>query len=75
MVSAIFYVLRTGIPWRDLPAHFGPWSSVYTRYRRWCAAGLFGRMLALAASGVEGELRHGDGAQSKLHYEGTNPRR
>lgn len=28
MVAAMLYVLRTGIPWRDLPAHFAPWSSV-----------------------------------------------
>jgi transposase len=74
MVSAIFYVLRTGIPWRDLPAHFGPWSSVYTRFRRWCATGLFGRMLALVASGAKGELRHIDCSHIKLHQDGTNPR-
>jgi transposase len=74
MVSAIFYILRTGIPWRDLPAHFGPWTSVYTRFRRWCAAGLFARMLAFVSSAAEGELRHIDCSHIKLHQDGTNPR-
>lgn len=74
MVTAIFYILRTGIPWRDLPAHFGPWSSVYTRFRRWCAAGLFSRMLAFVSSAAEGELRHIDCSHIKLHQDGTNPR-
>jgi transposase len=73
MVTGIFYVLRTGTPWRDLPVHFGPWSSVYTRFRRWCAAGLFGRMLALAAKSAAGELRHIDCYHIKLHQDGTNP--
>jgi transposase len=50
MLTAIFYVLRTGIPWRDLPRQFGPWSSVYSRFRRWSAEGLFAQMLALIAA-------------------------
>ena len=31
MVTAIWYMLGTGCPWRDVPVEFGPWSSVYTR--------------------------------------------
>ena len=73
MVAAIFYVLRTGIPWRDLPAAFGPWSSVYTRFRRWCASGLFERMLALVACCPEGKLRYIDCSYIKLHQDGANP--
>ena len=74
MATAIFYVLRTGIPWRDLPAQFGPWRSVYTRFRRWCMAGLFARMLAFLSAAAEGELRHIDCSHIKLHQDGTNPR-
>ena len=73
MVAAMFYILRTGVPWRDLPVHFGPWSSVYTRFRRWCAVGLFTRMLALVATGAEGELRYVDCSHIKLHQDGSNP--
>ena len=74
MVTAMFFVLRTGIPWRDLPARFGPWSSVYTRFRRWCAAGLFARMLALVARNAKGQLRYVDCSHIKLHQAGANPR-
>lgn len=38
---AILYVLRTGISWRDLPPCFGPWHTVYTRFKRWSENGLF----------------------------------
>jgi transposase len=74
MLTAVFYVLRTGIPWRDLPEQFGPWSSVYSRFRRWSAEGLFSRMLTLVAARATGQLRFIDCSHIKLHQDGTNPR-
>ncbi|MBI5688992.1 MAG: IS5 family transposase, partial [Verrucomicrobia bacterium] len=73
MVTAIWYVLRTGCPWRDVPREFGPWSSVYTRWRRWCDSGLWARMLAVLARGAVGALRHLDCSHIKLHQHGANP--
>jgi len=73
MLSGMLYILRTGLPWRDLPARYGPWSSVYTRYRRWCAEGLFARILHELAAAAEGELRHLDCSHIKLHQHGANP--
>ena len=35
MADGVFYVLRTGCAWRQLPHEFGPWSSVWHRFRRW----------------------------------------
>lgn len=73
MVTGMWYVLRTGCPWRDLPECFGPWSSVYTRWRRWCDTGLWDRLLVLLAEGAEGALRHVDCSHIKLHQDATNP--
>ena len=33
--SAILYILRTGISWRDLPGDFGNWHSIYLRFQKW----------------------------------------
>ena len=67
------FVLRTGVPWRDLPGFFGPWSSVYTRYRRWCREGLFAALLAALARQAKGVLRHLDCSHIKLHQHAANP--
>src|SRR3546814_789259 len=34
-VEAVLWVVRTGVPWRDLPERFGTWGSVWRRFRRW----------------------------------------
>lgn len=39
-LEAVLYLVRTGVPWRDLPAHFGRWDAVYMRFRRWEKAGV-----------------------------------
>jgi transposase len=45
MLSGIFWILRTGAPWRDLPERFGPWQTVYDHFRKWRADGTFDRIL------------------------------
>ncbi len=37
-VEAVLYRLRAGIPWRDLPPHFGNWHRVYVRFTCTCAS-------------------------------------
>jgi transposase len=73
MVEAIFYVLRTAVAWRDLPACYGPWNSVYTRWRRWCALGLWQEILRLLSRRAEGRVRFIDGSHVKCHQFATNP--
>ena len=41
VINGIFYVLRTGIPWRDLPDQYGPYTTVYNRFNRWTYAGVW----------------------------------
>lgn len=50
VINGIFYALRTGSPWRDLPERYGPYTTVYNRYNRWAKAGVWLRIFeALAA--------------------------
>jgi hypothetical protein len=45
MLSGMLWVIRTGAAWRDLPAHFGPWETVHSRYHRWRKAGIWPQIL------------------------------
>lgn len=48
-LDGIFWIARTGAPWRDLPAEFGAWNSVYQQFRRWTLSGIWDVMLAALA--------------------------
>ena len=44
-LDAVFWIARTGAPWRDLPEELGNWNSVHKQYRRSTASGLWDLML------------------------------
>ena len=41
VLNGIFFILRTGSPWRDLPERYGPYTTVYNRFNRWAKAGVW----------------------------------
>lgn len=45
ILNGLFWKLHTGSQWRDIPERYGPWSTIYDRYRRWCQDGRFACML------------------------------
>nr|WP_079110078.1 transposase [Streptomyces roseifaciens] len=45
VINGMVYKIRTGISWRDLPERYGPWRTVYTRFRRYAIAGVFTQAL------------------------------
>jgi hypothetical protein len=49
VLNGIFWVLRSGAPWRDLPEMFGPYTTCYNRFVRWRRAGVWGGFLAAFA--------------------------
>ena len=57
VLDAIFWLMRTGAPWRDLPGEFGDWNAVSRQFRRWSASGVWDEMLqAVADSGGDADL-------------------
>lgn len=51
-MEAVLYLARTGTPWRDLPAEFGAWSTVYMRFRRWEDSGVWRGLWACLQQGA-----------------------
>jgi transposase len=46
LLNGLLWLLRTGAPWRDLPARYGPWRTVASRFYRWRKAGIWERLFA-----------------------------
>ncbi len=46
-VDAVLWLARAGAPWRDLPAEFGNWNSVFQRFRRWAKKGVWQRIFTV----------------------------
>src|ERR1035438_3702328 len=67
IVNAIFYVLRTGMPWRDLPARYGPYTTAYNRFNRWSRRGIWKRIFDQLASKSRDSLYLIDSTIVKAH--------
>jgi transposase len=75
-VEAVLYRYRAGIPWRDLPEHFGDWKNVHRRFSRWAESGVWQRIFQRLAQHADNEYamidstivrahQHSAGAQKK----------
>jgi transposase len=58
VIEGIAYKYRSGMPWRDVPAEFGPWQTLYERFSRWSADGTWAKLLEAvqARADADGEL-------------------
>ena len=45
VLDGVFWIARTGSPWRDLPEEFGKWSSVYRQFHLWTLSGLWEQIM------------------------------
>jgi transposase len=45
LLNAIFWILCTGAPWRDLPERFGPWQTAYDHFCNWRSTGVFASII------------------------------
>ena len=54
-VEGVLWIVRTGAPWRDLPAAFGSWNSVFRRFSRWSSKGVWHRLFLAMADDLDFE--------------------
>src|SRR5438105_4064630 len=47
IVEAMLYRMRVGCPWRDLPADFGCWNSIYQQFNRWSSKNKLGSVTGI----------------------------
>ena len=66
-VEGVLWIVRTGSPWRDLPEAFGEWNSVFRRFSRWSAKGVWLRMFEALADDPDFEYLIVDATIVRAH--------
>jgi transposase len=67
VLNGMFYILRTGCPWRDLPERYGPYTTVYNRFNRWRKAGIWDRMMDAIVKAHDGKVQMIDSSIVRVH--------
>lgn len=81
VLNGILWRLKTGAPWRDVPARYGPWQTCYDRFVRWSRNGTWQRILTLlqakadASGQIDWEGAALDSAHVKAHRSATGARK
>lgn len=70
-LNAIFWILRTGAPWRDLPPDYGNWKNTHRRYCRWRDKGIWESLLEKLIDEPDFEWLMIDASHIKVHSHGT----
>ena len=66
-INSVFWILRTGSPWRDLPPDYGNWSNVHRRFIRWRDAGIWEKLLEQLVDSPDFEWLMIDASHIKVH--------
>lgn len=66
-INAVFWILRTGAPWRDLPLDYGDWKNTHRRFCRWRDRGQWERLLEILVNEPDFEWLMIDASHIKVH--------
>jgi transposase len=75
VMNGIFWVLRTGAPWRDLPERYGPYTTVYNRFNRWRRAGIWDRLMVAVTKAHEGKVQMIDSSIVRVHQHASGAKK
>jgi transposase len=67
VLNGIFWVLRAGAPWRDMPERYGPYTSAYNRFNRWRKAGIWDRLMDAIVAAHGGKVQMIDSSIVRVH--------
>jgi transposase len=71
ILNGIFWVLRSGAPWRDLPESYGPHTTCYNRFVRWQQAGVWDRIMDALAGAHDAAVQMIDTSVVRVHQHGS----
>ena len=71
ILNGVFWILRSGAPWRDLPESFGPHTTCYNRFVRWRRAGVWDRIMDTLATANDAAMQMIDTSVVRVHQHGA----
>jgi len=75
LLNGIFWVLRSGAPWRDLPERYGPRTTCYNRFARWRKAGVCDRLMDAITIAHDGDIQMIDSTSVRVHQQAATAKR
>jgi len=75
VLNGIYWRLRTGSPWADIPERYGPATTCYNRFVRWRKAGVWDRIFEAVSSAYDGDLQMLDSSSIRVHQHAANVKR
>lgn len=73
-IDAVFWILRTGAPWRDLPPEYGDWKNTHRRFCRWRDKGIWEKILEMVTEDADTEWIMIDSTYCKCHQHASGAR-
>jgi transposase len=68
VLNGIFWVLRIGSPWADIPERYGPPTTCYNRFVRWRKLGVWERIFAAVSTASAGEVQMIDSSSIRVQH-------
>lgn len=75
VMNGIFWVLRSGAPWRDLPERYGPRTTCYNCFVRWRKAGVWDRLMGAITSALDGDIQMIDSTSVRAHQQAATAKK
>jgi transposase len=75
VLNGIFWVLRSGAPWRDLPERYGPRTTCYNRFNRWRQAGVWDRLMDAISAAHDGAIQMIDSTSIRAHQQAATAKK
>jgi transposase len=72
VLNGIYWRIRTGSPWADIPERYGPATTCANRFRRWAKIGVWDRIFEAVSRAYDGDLQMIDSSSIRVHQHGGN---
>ena len=75
VLNGIYWRMRTGSPWAEIPERYGPPTTCYNRFVRWRKIGVWDAIFEAVSRAYDGDLQMVDSSSIRVHQHAANVKR